>query len=506
MKKGTAILLGFIALKFVIQYVAVNPVYELQRDEYLHLDQGLHLAWGYISVAPFTSWVAWLIRLLGNGVFWVRFFPALFGALTLLLVWKIIGTLKGNLYAQCLGATAIVFSALARLNILFQPNSSDILCWTLFYYIAIQYISTENTKWLYWAGVVAGFGFLSKYNFAFLLMGLLPAILITPHRLLFKQKALYMAVGIAFIMVLPNLLWQYQNHFPTLRQLDELVRTQLDNVERFDFIKQQFLFFINSIFLILIAIIALLFYKPFKPYRFILYGFIFTISVYIFLKAKGYYAIGLYPVLIAFGSVYAGRLLQNGWKKYLQPVLLLWVVVFSIPLLMVALPYNTPSQIKQHDFLYRKLGLLKWEDGKEHALPQDFADMQGWKEMAAKTDSIYASLPDKENTLVLCDNYGQAGAINYYSSFKNINAVSFNADYINWMPLDKNINNVIFVKYHRDSDTARLKEIPLFEKVMLKARVENTNAIENGARIYLLQHALVSINDRIKKEIADREK
>jgi hypothetical protein len=26
--------------------------YELQRDEYLYLDYGRHLAWGYIEVAP----------------------------------------------------------------------------------------------------------------------------------------------------------------------------------------------------------------------------------------------------------------------------------------------------------------------------------------------------------------------------------------------------------------------------------------------------------------------
>jgi hypothetical protein len=27
--------------------------------------------------------------------------------------------------------------------------------------------------------------------------------------------------------------------------------------------------------------------------------------------------------------------------------------------------------------------MLRWEDGKNHNLPQDFAEMPGWKEMAA---------------------------------------------------------------------------------------------------------------------------
>lgn len=61
------------------------------------------------------------------------------------------------------------------------------------------------------------------------------------------------------------------------------------------------------------------------------------------------------------------------------------------------------------------MGMLRWEDGKDHQLPQDFADMLGWKELARKTDSLYALLPNQKETIILCDNYGQAGAINFYS-------------------------------------------------------------------------------------------
>src|SRR5881628_1817229 len=80
-------LLLFCLAKMVLEYAVVNPVYDLHRDEYLYLDQGNHPAWGYVSLPPFTSWVAYLIQHLGNGVFWVRFFPALFGTLTLLICW-----------------------------------------------------------------------------------------------------------------------------------------------------------------------------------------------------------------------------------------------------------------------------------------------------------------------------------------------------------------------------------------------------------------------------------
>ncbi len=133
MTKKTLILIGFILLKFILQYSLISSDYELQRDEYLHLDQANHLAWGFQSVPPFTSWVSYIIHLLGNSVFWVKFFPALFGTLTIFIVWKAIEELNGNLFALILGATCVLFSALLRLNTLYQPNSFDVLSWTAFF-------------------------------------------------------------------------------------------------------------------------------------------------------------------------------------------------------------------------------------------------------------------------------------------------------------------------------------------------------------------------------------
>ncbi|EOR95305.1 hypothetical protein ADIARSV_1536 [Arcticibacter svalbardensis MN12-7] len=189
MTKKNLILPGFIVLKFLLQYVLISPQYDLQRDEYLHLDQANHLARGYVSVPPFTSWVSLIIKVLGNGVFWVKFFPALFGALTMVVVWKAIKELNRNLYAQILGIVCVLFSALLRLNTLFQPNSFDVLSWTAFYFILIKYFNTKNTKWLFVAAIVFALGFLNKYNIVFLMIGFLPAILLTEQRKVFLEKS-----------------------------------------------------------------------------------------------------------------------------------------------------------------------------------------------------------------------------------------------------------------------------------------------------------------------------
>ena len=502
MTKKTIILIGFIVLKFVLQYVLLSPEYDLQRDEYLHLDQAHHLDWGYLSVPPVTSWFSYLIYLLGNSVFWIRFFPALFGVLTLVIVWKTIEILKGNLYALILGATCVVFSCLLRLNMLYQPNSLDVLCWTTFYYIIILYIETKNKKWFYIGAVVFAFGFLNKYNVLFLLIGLLPALLLSDQRKILTEKQLYFALLLGLILILPNLVWQYNNHFPIVHHMKELAETQLVNVDRLGFLKEQLLFFIGSFLVILSGLYALLFYKPFKSYKFFFASIIFTLIVFLYFKAKAYYAIGLYPIYIAFGAVFLSNVLNTGWKKYLQPVFVLMPLLLFIPMYDLAFPNKSPEYIVSHPEKYKKIGMLRWEDRKDHALPQDFADMLGWKELARKTDSVYALLPNPEQTLVLCDNYGQAGAINYYTK-KGIKAVSFNADYVNWFNLDVKYKNVIRVIEFEEAEDEFKETSQLFQSSSYVAQITNKYAREYKTSIFTFINAKSDINKIVEQEIKE---
>lgn len=505
MTKKNLIIVGFIVLKFLLQYSLISSDYDLQRDEYLHLDQAHHLAWGFLSVPPFTSWISYVIHLLCNSVFWIKFFPALFGALTIYIVWRAIEELNGNLFALILGATCVLFSALLRLNTLYQPNSFDVLSWTTFYFILLKFIKTENSKWLFIGALVFAIGFLNKYNIVFLLIGLFPALIISKHRKVFVQPKFYIALILGLLIICPNLLWQYNNNFPIVHHLKELADTQLVNVDRIGFLKSQLLFYIGSCFVIFSAIYALLFYKPFKKYSFFFWTIIFTLTAFIYFKAKDYYAIGIYPIYISFGSVFLADIFKEGSKKYLQPVAIAIPLLLFIPFYNIGFPNKNPEYIIQHPKPYKDFGLLRWEDGKDHLLPQDFADMLGWKQLAIKVDSVCSKLPNLDNTLILCDNYGQAGAINYYTKNKKIIASSFNADYINWLKYDRKIIDVVLVKEADDEDKDRKEEIPLFDTVYLADKRINQYAREDTISIYVLKGAKVDINKGIKDE-AERKK
>src|SRR6185503_5413010 len=117
----------------------------------------------------------------------------------------------------------------------------------------------------------------------------------------------------------------------------------------------------------------------------------------IFLRGKDYYALGAYPVLFAFGGYELEKAtnLRLKWIRYVMIIIPLVLGLFAMPLIM---PLAKPETLANY---YEKTGLnktgsFKWEDQQMHPLPQDFADMMGWKEMAMKAGAVYNSLPDDE--------------------------------------------------------------------------------------------------------------
>jgi hypothetical protein len=439
--------------------------------------------------------------MVGNALFWVKFFPALIGVLTMVIVWKTIEELKGTLFALVLGANCVLLSALLRINFLFQPNSLDVLCWTTFYFILIKYINSENVKWLYIGSFVFALGFLNKYNIVFLVIGLFPAIMLTAHRSIFAKKELYFAIAFGLLLILPNLWWQYRNGFPVIHHMKELADTQLINVNRFDFLKEQLYFFIGSLPVIIAALYALLFYKPFAKFKVFFWLLLFTLIIFTYFKAKSYYAIGLYPIYIAFGAVFLAGKLKTGWHRYLQPVVVAIPILFYVLLFDIVFSVKAPSYYVENSSKFKDLGMLRWEDGKDHSLPQDFADMLGWKELAQKVDQANRKLSNDGKTLILCDNYGQAGAINYYSKNKNSKAVSFNADYINWFELDDKIENLILVKEFEHSKEAFDKIKPFFITAAVADSVTNSYAREYRTTIFIFTRPKIDNIQYIKTKV-----
>ncbi|GAB2499659.1 ArnT family glycosyltransferase [Algoriphagus taiwanensis] len=503
MKKEPLLLLFFILAKLAIQYLAVHPDYDLQRDEFLHLDQAKHLAWGYLSVPPFTSWNSVLIQWLGGGEFWVRFFPALYGVLTLVLAWDLVKRLGGGLFAQSLAAIFLLCSAMIRVNILYQPNAMDILCWTWVFYSLIRWEASQRPKWLYLMGMAFGMGMLNKYSIAFLGLGILLSLLLMKPKI-FKIKHLYGGLGLAFLLFLPNLLWQITHGFPVLTHMRLLQQYQLVNNSAVGFLAEQALFIYPSLLLILPGLIGLLISDWGKPYRWVLLSAGVTLAILAFFQAKGYYALGLYPTLLALSAFSLEMMSRNGWIRKLRPVALALPILLFLPAFNLIHPTVGPEKILISPPNYAKLGLNRWEDGKEYPLPQDFADMLGWSELGSLVDQAVAQIKEPGRVLVLCGNYGEAGAINFYSKTPGLEAFTMNADYLYWFDLEEPIRHLILVRVAEEPLTEQEKGF--FESYTEIGHVSHPLARESGTTVYLLQGAKGDVNSVLKAEIREEKR
>jgi hypothetical protein len=466
-------------IKFVFPIFVVSSAWELQRDEFLYYDQGRVFDWGYLENPPLLGYLATITSWFGGSEAWIKFWPCLFGAGTVVLACLITAELGGNRFAQFLAGLGIMTGAYLRMHYLFQPNFLDIFFWTLTIYSIIAYINSNNKTWLLVFCAALSLGFLSKYSIVFMAAGLLVSLLLSTHRKIFLEKKLWIGVLIGALVILPNLLWQYHHNWPVIHHMKELQETQLKFGSPLDFIKEQFMLLLPVVF---IWIAGLIWIFRQRQWRFIGFTYVITIILLILGRGKGYYAIGIYPVLLAAGSVCWERILQN--KTWIRTSVAVFIIVVTYMLLPLILPIFTPGKLtafhKKYDIGHQ------WEDHKDHWLPQDFADMLGWKEIAQKAERFYQSLPDsmQSNTIIYGGNYGHAGAMRYYGKDRGFTGrvISTNGTNVLRIPSNIDFRHLLLVveEEPRGEDTVFFRH---FSSMRIVDTVTNTYSRQLGNKI-----------------------
>ena len=485
-------LIYFLALlKFILPFLLQRSYYEPHRDEFLYLAEGHHMAWGFMEVPPLLSVFAWLIHICGDGMFWIKFWPSLFGAFTFIIVARTIYSLGGKSFAVLLGFFPFITGAYTRVHFLFQPNFLEIFSWTLIAWSMISFIQTRQKKWLYVFGISVGLGMMSKYSVLFFVLSILIGLLLTKQRKIFASKHLYAAGLLAFIIFLPNLLWQYHHHFPVVFHMKELQQTQLQYVSPADFLIDQLIMNFPCVFIWVTGLCFLFFSHKASQYRFIGWTYLVVIALLLAGHGKNYYALGAYPILFAFGAYQLEQFTAIRFK-ILRYVFVLIPVCLGFIFTPLALPIFEPGKLAAfyEKKKIAKTGVLKWEDLKNHPLPQDFADMLGWKEMSEKMAIAYHSLDsnEKKHTILFCDNYGQAGAVNYYAAKYHLpEAFSDNASFLYWMPDNLDFDNIVLLT--DDKQEMQHAFIKNFATAVATDSVTSYYAREQGSLIIILKGA-----------------
>jgi len=199
--------------------LAVAPTFGLGVDEAHYFLYAHFLDWSYVDHPPLVGWTHWpLYALFGTNEFLVRLPAILLFALVSFFVYRY--TLSFS------KSKAVAFLAVVAVNSSFILNAMSIMllpdCFLLLLIFplmaTILKITEEGqTRYFIYLGLLLGLAGLAKYTAILFVPPLLIFLFLKKrYDLLFSPK-MFLAAGIALLMVSPVLYWNMQNDFISFR-------------------------------------------------------------------------------------------------------------------------------------------------------------------------------------------------------------------------------------------------------------------------------------------------
>ena len=401
-------LLVLLALAKLALHLATNGQYGFHRDELGFLDDARFLAWGYVSYPPLTPFFARVaLVFFGPSLVGLRFFAALGQSIVLVLVGLIARDLGGGRRAQIVAALAVAIAPMSLvLSSLYTYSGFDYLWWVLVAFLAVRLLKTNDGRYWLGLGVVIGVGLLTKYTMAFCVAGLMAGVLLTKARRYVASPWLWAGASATLLIFLPNLIWQVQHDFISLKFLSSIHARDIGLGRTDNFLTQQ-LYQNNNVFALPLWIAGLVF-TLFMPggqrYRALGWMWVVPFAILIATEGRSYYLAAAYPMLLGAGAAAGERwanTLTAARARLVRSVAWSGLAISGIISSMVSLPLfpiNSPS----------------WKYASNiHDL---WVEQVGWHELTAEVARIYDALPaqDKAHAGILAGNYGEAGALDLY--------------------------------------------------------------------------------------------
>lgn len=445
-------LLALLALAKLGLHLATSEGFGHFRDELYYLASTERLAWGYVEHPPLSIALLWLSRsLLGDSLFAVRCLPALAGAATVWMTGLIARELGGGARAQALAALAVLVSPYyLGIAHFFSMNAFDVLAWAALAWIAARILMHQESQlWLVF-GVVAGVGLQNKVSVGFLGFGLVVGMLLTPARRWFANPWLWLGGLVALVIFAPHLLWQVQHGWPTLEFQANARESKNLALPFAEFVGQQVQMG-NPIALPLwlAGLGGLLFSNRFARLRPLGIAYLTLFVLFFATHGKSYYLAPIYSLYLAAGAAFAEPWLsRRAWRT---PALVLLILIGSLPALPMALPVLSEQRLVAY---MGRIGMKapELENSQPSRLPQNFADMHGWRELVETVDRVATSMSPAERpgAVVLATNYGEAGALEILGQGRHLPpVVCGHNSYWDWRPAELGAN-VIALRRSRE--------------------------------------------------------
>jgi hypothetical protein len=406
-------------LYFLFIYLSTfNKSYGLFIDEFYYLACANHPAFGYVDHPPLAPFFLMLIKFFfGSSIYAIRFFPAAAGAATVYLSGKLAGKMGGGKFAQITAAAASAgIPALAVFASFYSMNVFEPLLALILIFLVIDLVNkNKQANWIP-IGVVMGLGMMNKHTFALVIAALLASLILTGRWKLFINKWFAAGAAIAFLIFLPNVIWQMVNNYPSLEFYRTISTKKNIYTPPLQFIIAQLITMSPFVMPVWLAgVIYLLAGKKYRMYNFISVFFLISFAAVLFSgSSRPDRLMYIYPVVIPGGAIFFNNVINKFRLKYFRPFMLLGVlagVILSLPLI---LPYYSYDSVAAY---VKKTGFnTEMEKGKKPLLPQILADRIGWEDKVKLVIDTYNKLnpEEKSRVIIACNNYGDAGAVEYY--------------------------------------------------------------------------------------------
>ncbi len=393
---ATWMLVALAGVSFVA-HLLVAGSYGYFRDELYYIADGHHLQAGYIDQPLLMGWLAALLRVtVGDSLVAIHVIPALACALLIVVTGLMARELGGGRVAQLVAGVAALFTLdFMAAGSIFSMDVLDQLWWTLASLVLARLLRRDAPRLWLLIGLVAAIALLTKLTVLFFCLALALALLVTPERRYLRMPWPWLAGGIAFVGLLPYLIWNALNGWPTV----EFWRHYggYGGAGPLAFFAAQ-LGQMNPLALPL-AGAGLVFYfrTTGARYRLLGWAFIFVYLILTVLRTKPYFLAPAYPLLFAAGAVVLERVHLRGRLAWMRPTYVALLVLSGLLLAPEVMPILPPATV------VRVYG----------SLTQVLADRLGWESLTHTVERIYAALPpaQRAQACVLASNYGEAGAL-----------------------------------------------------------------------------------------------
>lgn len=426
-----------LATAAVLVHLVPDSAYGYFRDELYYLACARRLAWGYVDHPPLSILVLRLVTAaFGDSVLTLRLLPALAHGASVVLGAATARRLGGSGWAQSVTALAV---AVAPIYLLFcdfySMNAYELLAWALALLLVARIIAEGKPRLWLAVGVLFGLGLENKHTMVTLGLALGVGLLLTSERKQLREKWLWLGVLAAIALVVPNLIWQQANGWPSLEFYRQAtLQKNIPTTPLKALLQQALVTNFGALPLTVAGFVFLLRAPAGRALRPLGWTCLVLLAL---LLASGTSrpdrVAGMYPLLYAAGAVaLEARRRKDGAGRWVSAVP--WAVglvgLGLAPLGISALPPRVPMRYMEH-----MASLVQGERGHRAPLPQWLADRTSWPQIVGQVEQVYDALPaaERASAILYAENYGEAGALEHFGPARGLpRVISNHNSYFHW--------------------------------------------------------------------------